>query len=265
VTPLDPAKDKSLEPIFKGYSPTTTIGTLLGGRVRYSQPTAGYRTGLEPVLLAAAIPAKPGDTVLECGTGAGAGLLCLTSRVPSITGHGLEHDPAMAALATENFKLNGFANLITIEADVATWQANARFDHAFANPPWHDAEGTASPQPGRRAAKQASHGLLDIWCATMACALRPRGTLTLILPAASLTHAIAALSSAKCHEVTVFPLWPRAGTPAKLLILQGIYTGRGPSRVLPGLSIHEDQGFTAEADSILRNGKGLRPLCGEAG
>ncbi len=32
---------------------TTTAGTLLGGRVQYAQPTAGYRTGLEPVLLAA--------------------------------------------------------------------------------------------------------------------------------------------------------------------------------------------------------------------
>jgi tRNA1(Val) A37 N6-methylase TrmN6 len=233
------------------------VGTLLDGRVTYRQPAEGYRTGLEPVLLAAAIPAKHGDRVLECGTGAGAAMLCLAARVPGIRGLALERDPAMAALATENFKINGFGDLAAVEADVAAWQAGAPFDHAFANPPWHDAAATASPVPGRRAAKQATAGSLDIWCRVMAGALRPRGTLTLILPAAKLMPATAAFANLNLQELTLLPLWPRAGTPAKLIILQAIHSGRGPSRVLPGLALHQDQGFTAEADSILRHGAGL--------
>ena len=63
----------------------TTEGTLLGGRVRYAQPARGYRTGIEPVLLAAAVPAVPGQAVLEAGTGAGAALLCLAARASSGT------------------------------------------------------------------------------------------------------------------------------------------------------------------------------------
>ncbi len=238
-------------------APTQTTGTLLGGRVKYRQPADGYRSGIEPVLLAAAVPAKAGDAVLECGTGAGAGMLCLAARVPGIRGHALDRDPSMLALADENFKINGFTNLAATLADVTTWQPHAPFDHVFANPPWHDAAGTASPLPGRRAAKQAHAGLLDMWCAAMARALRARGTLTLILPAASLTQATAALTNVHFQEITLFPLWPRAGAPAKLIILQAIHSGRGPSRVLPGLALHQDQGFTAEADSILRHGAGL--------
>ena len=51
-----------------------TQGHLLGGRVRYAQPRSGFRSGIEPVLLAAAVPARPGERVLEAGSGAGAAL-----------------------------------------------------------------------------------------------------------------------------------------------------------------------------------------------
>ncbi|HLB98700.1 MAG TPA: SAM-dependent methyltransferase, partial [Acetobacteraceae bacterium] len=58
-----------------------TEGHLLGGRVRYAQPREGFRSGIEPVMLAAAVPARTGERVLEAGSGAGAALLCLAARV----------------------------------------------------------------------------------------------------------------------------------------------------------------------------------------
>ena len=36
---------------------------LLGGRVRLRQPVTGYRVAIDPVFLAAAVPAVPGDRV----------------------------------------------------------------------------------------------------------------------------------------------------------------------------------------------------------
>jgi tRNA1Val (adenine37-N6)-methyltransferase len=234
-----------------------TAGTLLGGRVRYEQPRDGYRTGLEPVLLAASVPAVAGETVLEAGTGAGAGLLCLAARVPGIAGLGLERDAEMAALAACNFAANGFAGLEARAEDLLAWQPACLFDHAFANPPWHGAEGTASPRAGRRAAKQAPPGLLAAWVAAMARALRLHGTLSLILPAAVLSEAVTALAAAQFQEVTVFALWPRAGMPAKLMILQGKHLGRGACKVLAGLVLHGETEFSAEADAILRLGQPL--------
>ncbi len=235
----------------------TTAGTLLGGRLRYTQPAEGYRTGLEPVLLAAAVPARAGDRVLEAGTGAGAGLLCLAARVAGIIGIGLERDAAMAALAAENFAANGFGDLTATPADLLGWQAPEPFDHAFANPPWHAEAGTPSPVPARRAAKRAGDGLLHAWTAALARTLRPRGTLTLILPAASLTEAIAALTAAKCPEVAVFPLWPDAGKPAKLMIIKATRLGKGPAVVHPGLALHAAGALTAAAEMVLRGGGGL--------
>ena len=236
----------------------TRAGTLLGGRVRHAQPVAGHRTGLEPVLLAASIPARAGQVVLEAGTGSGAGLLCLAARVPGVAGVGVERDEGMAGLARANVAANGFAGLEIVAADIAAWRGGARFDHAFANPPWHDAGGTLSPDRLRDAARRAAPGLFASWACRMAAALRPRGTLTFVLGAEHLAAGIGALVAAGCGGIAVFPLWPKAGRPARLVLLRGVRGGRGPARLLAGLVLHEvDGGFTAAAEAVLREGAAL--------
>ncbi len=229
----------------------TTDGTLLGGRVAYRQPADGYRTGLEPVLLAAHCPARPGDRVIEAGCGAGAGLLCLLTRVPGVLAEGVEIDPAMAALARHN---TGHAIHHT---DIAHHAPGPVFDHAIANPPWHAADGTASPEPGRALAKRADPALLDRWLTTLAGWVRPRGTVTIIVPAAQWTRAGAAARAAGLGAVRLTPVWPRAGVAARLVLVRGIRGARGPDQLLPGLILHDASGFTVAADAILRDGAAL--------
>ncbi len=239
-----------------------TADTLLGGRLRYAQPRGGFRTGIEPVLLAAAAPARAGELVVEAGCGAGAGLLCLARRVPAVTLLGIEIDPATAALAARNAAANEFAARITIEhGDVLARRALNHADHVIANPPYHGA-GTASPVAAREIAKRAGEGLILDWVTALARLLRARGTLTFIVPAARLTETMHAFAIARCGGRTVYPLWPRAGTAAKLVLVQGTSHAKGADRLLPGLVLHADGGeaaprYTAAADAILRDGAAL--------
>ena len=114
-----------------------STGGLLGGSLVYRQLRGGHRSGFEPVLLAATVPARPGERVLEAGTGAGAALLCLGARVPEITGIGVERDPALASLANENFAANKFHQISAIQADATALPfAPDIFHHVLANPPW---------------------------------------------------------------------------------------------------------------------------------
>ena len=73
--------------------------TLLGGRVKLRQKRHGYRVAIDPVLLAAAVPAAAGDNVLDIGCGAGAAALCLATRVQGsrVTGIEVQRDRPAAA------------------------------------------------------------------------------------------------------------------------------------------------------------------------
>lgn len=237
-----------------------TSGHLLDGRVIYAQPRSGFRTGIEPVLLAASIPAQPGDHVIEAGPGAGAALLCLTARVPGVSGIGIERDAGLAAMAAANAAANLMKDLTFHAGDVAMFDAGTnRFDHAFANPPYHAASGTVSPFQRRAAAKQADAGLFSIWAERLARTLRHRGTLTFIVPPSQVPACLIAMAAASCQADGLCPLWPHADEAAKLVLLRGIRNGRGTLRLLPGLVLHQPGGkFTEAADAILRSGGELR-------
>jgi tRNA1(Val) A37 N6-methylase TrmN6 len=243
----------------------TSEDRLLGGRVRLCQPRAGFRAAIDPVLLAAAVPARPGERVLEAGTGSGAAALCLLARVAEARVTGIEREPALAALAGANAALNNAADrLVVITGDVIA-RTTAReaaalgpYAHAMANPPFHRG-GTPSPVAARRqAAHESPEAVLADWVAAMARRLAPQGTLTLILPPARLPDAVAACAAAAIGSLTLVPLWPRAGEPARRVIVQGIRGGRAPCRLTAGLDLHRADGrYTATVEGILREGAEL--------
>ncbi len=235
-----------------------TAGHLLGQRVAYAQFADGHRSGFEPVLLAASVAARPGERVLECGTGAGAALLCLAARVPGLRGLGVERDTALAVLANKNFKNNNYPDFSAISGEASALPFPAQsFHHVLANPPWFAAHNTASPDVRRDLAHRAGPDLLCSWIAEMTRVVKPKGSVSLILPAGSLVLAATGLAQGKCGGITLFPLWPRAGTPAKMIILSALKASRAQDAVLPGLVLHDAGGITPAAQAILRDGAAL--------
>ncbi len=236
----------------------TTDGCLLDGRVRYAQPADGYRTGIEPVLLAASVAAHAGQRVLEAGAGAGAGLLCLAARVPGIVGVGVEIDPDMAALARRNIEANDAAGLSIVTGDIGTFHGEAGFDHAFSNPPWHDPAATPSPTARRSRAKQMGGLPLEGWIESLRAALRTGGSLTLMLPAGQTVRAVAGMRAAGFGRLTLAPLWPKLRREAKLLLVQGLAGRKDPDRIVPGLILHDaDGGLSPDAQRLLRGGAAM--------
>ncbi len=235
-----------------------THGHLLDGRVRYAQPARGFRSGLEPVLLAASVPARAGERVLEGGSGAGAALLCLAARVPGVQGIGIELDAVLCGLASDNAEANGFGNLRFVAADIAALPELGVFDHACANPPYHAADSTPPTDLARRIAKRGGEAVIADWVAGLARPLRAGGTLTLIAPAALMPAAVRLFGIADCPLTAAMPLWPKAGRPAKLVLLRGVKASRAAFRILPGLVLHAaGGGFTQAANSVLRGGEPL--------
>ncbi|GMG82083.1 methyltransferase [Paralimibaculum aggregatum] len=233
---------------------------FLGGRVRLLQPKAGYRAATDPVLLAAAVPAEPGERVLDLGCGAGAATLCLAARVPGLVLAGLELQPAYLALAARNAALNGVAVALH-EGDVAAPPAALRaqsFDHAIMNPPFHAPADLASPVEGRDIAHRIRTDLAA-WIGCALARLRPRGRLTLIQRAERLPEILAAIGD-RAGGIVVRPLAARVGRDAKRVLLTARKGSRGPFRLAAPLILHagtahlaDREDFTAEARAILRD------------
>ena len=136
--------------------------TFLEGRVKARQPESGFRSGTDAVLLAAAVPAKAGETVLELGAGAGTASLCLAVRVPGLAVTGVEIDPALAALAQQNAASSALKASYAAADIFALPPALKRdFDQVLANPPFHG-EGAAPPDPARARALM-DEGSLPQW------------------------------------------------------------------------------------------------------
>jgi len=237
---------------------------FLRRRVIVAQPEDGFRSGLDAVMLAAAIPAKAGNEVLELGAGAGTASLCLAWRVPDCAVTGVEIDEALVDLANRNAAANEFeARTHFVRADVLALPREMKrdFAHVFCNPPFHHAEGDSSPDAARSRALMDAGRLRD-WLRTGLKRTASGGTFTAILRADRLGEALANLPE---RGVAVFPLWPRADSPAKRIIVQVRKGSNHPLALLPGLVLHEDDGrSTAAADAILREGAALLVAEGRA-
>ncbi|MSP21382.1 MAG: methyltransferase domain-containing protein [Alphaproteobacteria bacterium] len=242
---------------------TTTSDTLLDGRVHLRQPAVGYRVAIDPVLLAAAVPARPGERVLDLGTGVGAAALCCAVRVPGCAVVGLELQHDLVELARANVSLNGLEATVRVEeGDVGhppAKFADARFDHVMSNPPFAPAgQGTAPRHAGKRAANIEDGVDLRGWVKAAATVVRSGGTITLIHRADRLDELLAALTANGAGGVVVYPLWPKLGADCKRVLVQAIAARRAPPRLAAGLVLHEADGtYSAAAQAVLRGGAGL--------
>jgi tRNA1(Val) A37 N6-methylase TrmN6 len=234
----------------------TTEDTLLGGRVVLRQPATGYRAAIDPILLAAAVSAKPGAHVLELGCGAGAAALALAARLSEVRITGLERDPDLARLCEANIAANAMTGRLTVlTGDLLAPPpeiAAGGFDHVMANPPYLEpARADLSPDPGRRAANAEGEAVLEDWIAAALAAVAHKGWITVIHRADRLDALVSAFAG-RAGGIAILPLWPKAGAPAKRVIVRARKGVRSPSMVLPGLILHEGDGYTAAADAVLR-------------
>lgn len=246
----------------------TSLDGFLGGRLMVAQPRHGHRSGIEAVLIAAAAPLEPAQTIADLGAGAGVGGLCALARVAGSRALLVEADPAMAMLARANAARNQLADRVeVVEADLTERGAAERAGlsgaahHAIANPPFHD-PAAARISLRKATAHAAPTADLDGWVRFAAAVVRPGGTLTLVHRADALAPVLAALAR-RFGSLAVLPVHPRAGLPATRILVQGRKGSRGALAILPGLVLHEadGHGFLPPVEAVLRHGAAmpLRP------
>ena len=242
--------------------PTFTEDRLLGGRIRLRQPAEGYRAAIDPVFLAASVPAEPHQLVLDVGCGAGAAMLCLAARVPHCRVVGLEMQRDLVRLAGDNAILNAMEARVSVMIGDLLHPppriSPGSFDHVMANPPFNE-RGRATPAatPGKTEATIEGEADLAAWVRFSLAMVRAKGTVTFIHRADRIDALLGQIAG-RAGEVVVFPLWPGQGKPASRILVRARKQIAAPARLAVGLVLHEADGrLTTAAEAVLREGRGL--------
>ncbi|MCD1626187.1 methyltransferase [Seohaeicola saemankumensis] len=238
---------------------------FLGGRLQIWQPRKGYRAGVDPVILAASVPAKSGQSVLELGCGVGVATLCLGKRVPDLVLTAVELQPDYADLARRNCAAAG-VSVDVVTADLTRLPATLRqrqFDHVIANPPYYRRDkSTAASNAGREIALGEGTALTE-WVAVAVRRVIAGGYVTFIQRADRLPEVIS-LMVAGLGSLEVLPLIPRRGREAQLVLVRGRKGGRAAFRLADSLMMHDGlvhdgdrDDYTALMREVLRDGAPL--------
>ena len=230
-----------------------THDTLLRGRVKLLQPRHGFRSSLDPVLLAGFI-APPFGQFLDIGCASGALSFLLLARDESARGVGVEIQPRLAALAEQGTQANGFADRFrVITGDVraqGAWAGQA-FDLVATNPPFRPVgEGVLPPLSEKALANHEVTLALPEWLDVAAEGLHPDGRLATVFPFdrwGELRDGLAAHGFVvqRAREVV-----PRAGdVPNRILVEAARSAVR--AQVEPALVVHDGQGYSAEVRRML--------------
>ena len=232
-----------------------TQDDFLGGLIKIWQPKTGYRAATDPVFLAAAIGAKPGQSVLELGCGAGTALACLCKRVEGLDVHGLEIQADYANLARRNAVDNGLGyavhdgDLLDMPEPIRT----ASFDHVFTNPPFYNASASSAPKDaGRDTAHRIGEAQLEDWIAVGLRRLKPKGYFTIIHRAERLADILAALNG-KAGDVRILPLSSREGRAAGRVIVRARKGAAGALELLSPMVLHKGSEHTRDEESFRPN------------
>ena len=243
-----------------------TSDAFLGGRLRLFQPKGGYRAGVDPVLLAASVSARAGDTVLDLGCGAGVAGLCVAARVGDVVLAGLERHPGYAALARRNAAVNGIA-LDVHCGDLAEMPGPLRqhqFTHVIANPPYFDRKASTVAQDQGREAALGEDTPLAAWVDAAARRTAPKGTVTFIHRIERLPDLLAAFDQ-RLGSLEALPLIPRQGRRARLVLVRGRKGGRAGFKLHDGWVMHagdvhnaDRENYTPATACVLRDAGALR-------
>ena len=218
--------------------PDECVDHFLDGRLRVIQSKDGYRFSIDAILLSEFVTIRPGDVVIDLGTGCGVILLILLLKRPVGHAFGLEIQEGSASQAMRNAVLNGFGDKMGIILGDIRFppMADETADVVICNPPYRKVRsGRLNPDPRRAVARHEILASIDDILHAARSLLRKKGRLALIYPSVRLTDVLVRLRRFNLEPKLVQLNYPDLKSGAKLALIEASLGGRPGLDVLPPL------------------------------
>ncbi len=229
-----------------GSAPSSelTKDHFFNGRLKVLQYRDGYRFSIDAAVLAALARPRPGDAVVDLGTGCGIIPLMLVHQRPDIRVAAVEIQPELAELARRNAMENRMADAIAIHcADMRTLTpaaVGAPVDLVVSNPPFREGRsGRVNPNPQRAMARHEIAIDLPGLIAAGRRLLRTGGRMAVIYPARRLAELLGAMTAAGIVPKYLRMIHSDADADARRAVVAGVMAGRPGLRVAPPLFIRQ--------------------------
>jgi tRNA1Val (adenine37-N6)-methyltransferase len=214
--------------------PDEGIDFFMDGRLKLIQSRNGYRFSIDAVFLAEFVTIRPGDVVIDLGTGCGIIPLMLLLEKPVGHAFGLEIQKELADQAARNAAINGFKERMgVILGDIkhpAIKKESA--DVVVCNPPYRKVKSGRINADLRRAI--ARHELLtsvdDILGAARGT-LRKKGRIAMSYPVERLVDILARMRRFNLEPKRIQINYPDLQSGARLALIEASMGGK------PGLEI----------------------------
>lgn len=198
--------------------------------LRIIQRPDAFRFGTDAVLLADFAAARPGDRVVDFGTGSGILPLLMAARQPNSTYDALEIQPDMADMAGRSVRLNGLEGRIRVhemdlrESPRALGRQWANL--VVCNPPYGRL-GTAltNPQESKRIARHEGACTLEEVAEAAFQLLVTGGRIALIYPAPRALELMCALRACRLEPKRIRTVHAQAGREPKLILMDAVKDG----------------------------------------
>lgn len=211
------------------------------------QKTAGFRFGMDAVLLSDFVRAEAQATVADFGTGTGILPLLMWGRGKGQRFEAFEIQREMADMARRSVALNGLSARIRVhEASVEeapSLLSPGSVDVIVCNPPY-GMPGATLHNPGlsKDLARHQDPRGLKPWFTAAYRLLRGRGRMALIYPAPMMLSLMNDLSRVALIPKRFRMIYPRVDKPANLVLVEAVKDARPTLQPEPPLIVYEQDG-----------------------